>query len=129
MPLRVIGNSEQRGNHTENHMLEGTKPAGSMDIANAPMKALELLLPSEAARVLRMSLRTFYEHVRRGDLAGVQKGCGRVRRRFLFERTEIEAFIARQRRAACPSIGPQNRRTTTMTSNIGGSGSTAQRNS
>jgi len=77
-----------------------------------------LLTPAEAARKLRISLKTLAGHVASGALRYVRMGHGRKRRRMMFTAAEIDSFIANQTRKAtpCPSTAGRARRTGISTS-------------
>jgi excisionase family DNA binding protein len=55
-----------------------------------------LLRPVEAAKRLRMSVKTLRKHVRDGSIRFVEIGRGAVRRRMAFTTTQLDDFIKRR---------------------------------
>lgn len=78
------------------------------------MTESDLLTADEAAKLLRISRRTFDGHVTRGDIAYVAVGLGlkRVRKRFASE--DITGFRDRQRRVECPPEPTRRRKPATQ---------------
>lgn len=74
------------------------------------MTQSDLLTADEAAKLLRISRRTFDGHVAHGDIAYIAVGLGakRVRKRFAPE--DIIRFRERQRRLECPPEAADNHR-------------------
>ena len=70
----------------------------------------DLLTGDEAAKLLRISRRTFDGHVDRGDIAYIAVGLGLQRVRKRFDPEDIAQFRERQRRVECPSAPTQSRR-------------------
>lgn len=84
-----------------------------------------LLTPIEAATRLRMSDKTFREHVNRGEIAWIAKGSGLKRPRKLFHPDDLDRFIASSRRySPGPPTFPETvkgRRRAPSTTTISGS--------
>jgi excisionase family DNA binding protein len=91
-----------------------------------------LLTPAEAARKLRISVKTLLTHVAAGEIGYVIIGRGRKRPRRIFTGAALDEFIANKTRkdAPCPSTRTRTaaRRISTTTSKCEVIGFTARRN-
>lgn len=76
------------------------------------------LTPAEAARLLRMDVKTLREHVRLGNIRYLLKGVGEKRPRREFTESDLVEFLADQRRQECRSTDPKTRRSSTSTSSV-----------
>ena len=70
----------------------------------------DLLTADEAAKLLRISRRTFDGHVARCEMAYIAVGLGLQRVRKRFDPEDIARFREKQRRVECPPEPPQSRR-------------------